>query len=97
MPTLAEAELAYQAGKLRKQRIYQKRNRAEGKCHSCSEPVALKYNGDPDTRCERHRAEGRRIQRIRYAQENPVAKQVTCGRCGAKGHNARTCESEEHE
>jgi len=93
MPTLAEKEAEYQRGALSKQQIYQARNQARGTCHSCSKPVAFKWNGQPDTRCAFHREEGRRLQRIQYALDNPGAKQVVCGQCGESGHNRRTCSS----
>jgi len=64
-----------------RQREWQQRMQGEGRCIICGTAAVVSCY------CERHR-----IQRVRKMQASRTAySPQTCGVCGGKGHNRRTC------
>ena len=64
-----------------RQREWQQRMQAEGRCIICGDAAVVSCY------CERHRAQ--RVQKMQAARAEYHPQ--TCGVCGSKGHNRRTC------
>ena len=64
-----------------RQRLWQLRQRALGRCHICGEPCA------PAFMCQKHTD----AERARQRQGSVGYGPYRCSKCGGRGHGARSC------
>lgn len=65
---------------------YRTRMRAEGRCIVCGQPAINASYCESHARAARHKAKHRYRSGL-----NGAVRDLKCGKCGTKGHNARTC------